>query len=249
MSASATPSDAGASLSLVRALSQDASLQRLQPLTLQSLRRAARSLQVAIHSETVAHALTLYRYVRLQQKLMATRARYKRKAAARKLNIWIAAACSPQSTDLLRRMKRDAHRLFALFREPVDDDEWWPELLGEVAVAAGGGRTRHVLQALFLLDIHSSAIAELYNAAARLQLMRYYLLTKQSARQIEAELLQDGVIEAAPLSSPSSVSPSQQAVPVPLQLPEEEAKVSHGGTFQLRSVHSASCCRLKRTAN
>jgi len=180
---------------LLGALSADRSLQRLQPLTLATLRNAANLLQQAIHTETVAHALTLYRHVRLQQQLMAARG-YLRKNAARKLNSWIAAAYSQQWPDLLTRIKRDAHRMFEVFREPVDQDEWWPTLLTEVAAA--GGRAKHLLTALFTLDRHHSAIVASYYKADRLHLMRYYLLTKRwSGHEIELDLQQDGVVGAA----------------------------------------------------
>ena len=97
---------------LTSLLASDASLQRLQPLPLASLRSAVTALQHAIHSEAMAHALTLYRYTRLQLMLMVTRS-YMRKAAARKLNRWIVAAYRQQWPELLPRIKHDAHRLFA----------------------------------------------------------------------------------------------------------------------------------------
>ena len=143
----------------------------------------------------MAHALTLYRYVRLQQQLMAARG-YPRKNAARKLNSWIAAAYRQQWPDLLTRIKRNAHRLFDVFREPVDDSEWWPELLGQVAAA--GGRAKHLLTALFALDRHHSAIVASYYKADRLRLMRFYLLKKRwSGHEIELDLQQGGVVGAA----------------------------------------------------
>lgn len=224
-----TDSSSSRSASLLSALAGDTSLQRLQPLRLANLRSAVTSLHSAIHSETVAHALTLYRYTRLQQKLMTVR-RYTRKAAARKLNRWIAAAYSQQWPDLLPRIKHDAHRLFDLFSKPANDDEWWPQLLAEITAA--GGRTKHLTLALRTLDCHEEAISNSYSNANRLRLMRYYLLTKQwSAQQIEADLLQEGVIEAA-LPSPQPPPP-----PLPLQQEggdaEQEAQViqvQHEGT-------------------
>ena len=186
----------------------------LPPLPLASIRSAVTSLQLAIHSETVAHALTLYRYIRLQQKLIVMR-RYTRLSAARKLNRWIAAAYNQQLPDLLPRIKHDAHCLFHLFSEPADDDEWWPQLLQPIAAA--GGRAKHLIQALFMLDCHYAAIQEAYGQAERMQLMRYYLLGKQwSALEIENDLLQDGIIEAEPSPPLSSASHPPAASPPPL---------------------------------
>jgi hypothetical protein len=209
---------------LLRAVSADRSLRRLQPALLATLRNAAHSLQQAIHIETVAHALTLYRYVRLQQQLMAARG-YPRKAAARKLNSWIAAAYSQRCPDLLARIKRNAHRLFDVFREPANEEEWWPELLEKVAAA--GGRAKHLLTALFALDSHHSAIVESYDKADWLQLMRYYLLTKRwSGCEIESDLKRDGIVGAP--ASPTSVSSlpalSGQAQQLRVKLEGEEAK-------------------------
>src|SRR6478609_6971272 len=103
--------------SLLAAFDRDASLRR-QPSVRAALRPAVQSLQHAIRAETIAHALTLYRYVRLQRKLMAAAAARRgctRLAAARRLNGWIAAAYSERWPELLPRIKHDAHRLFDLF--------------------------------------------------------------------------------------------------------------------------------------
>ena len=209
----ASHADRSSRVSLLSALASDASLQSLPPLQLANLRTAVTSLQHAIHSETVAHALTLYRYIRLQQKLIAMR-RYTRPKAARKLNRWIAAAYSQQLPELLKRIKHDARYLFRLFSEPAADDEWWPLLLK--AIGAAGGRAKHLIQALFILDTHYAAIQEAYGQAERLRLMRYYLLKKQwSAREIEADLLQDGVIEVAAASPPPPSPQAPAAVPHP----------------------------------
>lgn len=92
-----------------------------------------------------------------------------------------------------------------------------------------------------MLDRHHQAICEAYGQAERLQLMRYYLLTKKcSAREIEADLLQDGIIEAeaaAAVPPPPPPPPLPVASPPPLlpqQQPEQpEAKdgaESHEGT-------------------
>lgn len=202
-------------VSLLSALADDASLQRLPPLQLTSLRSAVTSLQQAIHSDTVAHALMLYRYVRLQQKLIKMR-RYKRITAACKLNKWIAAAYRRQLPDLLPRIKHDAHRMFDLFGEPADDDEWWPQLLQNIDAA--GGRAKYLIESLLTLDSHHEAIVDGYDVAERLRLMRYYLLVKRwSARQIEADLRQDGIIEAAPspLPLPPAVLPPPAVHPLP----------------------------------
>ena len=208
-------------VSLLSALAGDASLQSLPPLQLASLRGAVTPLQHAIHSETVAHALTLYRYIRLQQKLIAMR-RYTRPKAARKLNRWIAAAYSQQLPELLKRIKHDARYLFRLFSEPAADDEWWPLLLK--AIGAAGGRAKHLIQALFMLDCHYAAIQEAYGQAERLRLLRYYLLTKKwSAREIEADLLQDGVIEVAA----AAVAAAAPAALPPPPSPQAPAAVPH----------------------
>ncbi len=230
-------SSSSSSVSLLSALAGDASLQRLQPLRLANLRSAVNALQHAIHSETVAHALTLYRYVRLQQKLIAVR-RYKRKTAARKLNGWISAAYGQQWPDLFLRIKHDAHRLFDLCSEPADDDEWWPQLLEEIAAAHG--RAKHLLVALLALDSHHVAIRQSYTKAHRLQLIRYYLLTQQwSARQIEQDLLQDGIIEAAPPPPLSFPSPSlllQSPPPQLLQLQADEKAVQENNEGTCKSM-------------
>jgi len=231
---SSIASHAPPDVSLLSALASDASLQSLPPLPLQAIHTAVTCLQHAIHSETVARALMLYRYLRLLQKLMAVR-RYTRLTAARKLNRWIAAAYSQQQPDLLPRIRHDAKCLFNLFSEPADDDEWWPRQLRAVAAAAAaaaaaaGGQTKHLLRSLFMLDHHHKAICEVYGQAERLRLMRYYLLTKKwSAREIEADLLQDGVIkaEAAPPLPPPPLLPQQQ----PEQPEAKDGAESHEGT-------------------
>ena len=221
-------------VSLLSALASDASLQSLSPLPLAAIRTAVTCLQHAIHSETVAHALTLYRYLRLLQKLMAMR-RYTRLSAARKLNGWLAAAYSQQLSELVRRIKRDGHRLFDLFSEPADDDEWWPQLLQ--AIGAAGGRAKQLIEALLMLEFHHAAIVEMYDPAERLQLMRYYLLGKRwSARQIEAGLLQDGVIQieadaAAAAAAAAAHPPPLLQAPLPQQQSEEkDGAESHEGT-------------------
>ena len=108
---------------LLAAFESDAAIQALRPLLLARLRLAVESLHTAIESEMVAHALTLYRYTRLQQKLMAAKG-WTRIRAAQQLNPWIAAAYGEQGQELVARLKHDAHRLFDLFSEPADDDEW-----------------------------------------------------------------------------------------------------------------------------
>jgi hypothetical protein len=204
-------------------------------------------LQHAIRAETIAHALTLYRYVRLQRKLMAAAAARRgctRLAAARRLNGWIAAAYGERWPELLPRIKHDAHRLFDLFGEPAADDDWWPQLLEELAARAGGGRAKHLLEALLVLGRHYAAIQCGYTHANRLQLLRYYLLAQQwSARQIEADLLQDGIL-VEPSSSPLLL---QRPDPQP---PRQLKKEGQRAADQLEEKKAAegSCSRAESRA-
>jgi len=179
---------------LLAVFESDAAIQALRPLLRARLRPAVVSLHTAIQSEIVAHALTLYRYTRLQQKLMAAKG-WTRIRAAQQLNPWIAAAYGEHGQELVARIKHDAHRLFDLFSEPADDDEWWPGQLA--AIAAGGGRTKHLLEALLLLNRYHEPIQRFYDTEAdRLQLVRFYLRNKKwKARQIEQDLIADGVIK------------------------------------------------------
>ena len=231
--------------SLLAAFDRDASLQR-QPSVRAALRPAVQSLQHAIRAETIAHALTLYRYVRLQRKLMAAGTRRggcTRLTAAKTLNRWIAAAYSERWPELLPRIKHDAHRLFDLFGEPAADDDWWPRLLEELAARAGGGRARHLLEALLALGRHYAAIQCAYTHANRLQLLRYYLLAQQwSARQIEADLLQDGIL-VEPSSSPLLLHrPDPQP---PRQLNKEGQRAAD--QLEEKKAAEGSCSRAERS--
>jgi hypothetical protein len=110
------------------------------------LRPSVESLDAAIQSEKIAHVLTLFRYVRLQQQLMDAKG-WPRNQAAHHLNEWIAAAYEgqPGAADMLARIKHDAHRLFDLFSEPANDDGWGPDELE--TIAADGSRAKHLLEA------------------------------------------------------------------------------------------------------
>ena len=187
-------SPAPAQQQLLAAFESDAAIQSLRPLLRARLRLAVESLHTAIESEMVAHALTLYRYTRLQQKLMAAKG-WTRIRAAQQLNPWIAAAYGEHGQELVARLKHDAHRLFDLFSEPAGDDEWWPGQLA--AIATDGGRARHLLEALLLLNRYHEPIQRFYDTEAdRLQLVRFYLRTKKwTARRIEQDLIADGVIK------------------------------------------------------
>jgi hypothetical protein len=234
-------------VSLLAAFDRDASLQR-QPSVRAALRPAVQSLQHAIRAETIAHALTLYRYVRLQRKLMAAAATRRggctRLTAAKTLNRWIAAAYGERWPELLPRIKHDAHRLFDLFGEPAADDDWWPRLLEELAAGTGGGRARHLLEALLALDRHYAAIQCAYTHANRLQLLRYYLLGQQwSARQIEADLLQDGVIREPP-SSPLLQLHQTDSQPHRLQEEEEQRAADQ---LEEKEAAEGSCSRAERS--
>ena len=61
----------------------------------------------------------------------------------------------------------------------------------------GGGRTKHLLEALLLLNRYHEPIQRFYDTETdRLQLVRFYLRTKKwKARQIEQDLVDDGVIK------------------------------------------------------
>ena len=181
-------------LQLVIAFESDAAIRSLRPALRASLRPAVESLHTAIHSEMVAHTLMLYRFTRLQQKLMAAK-KWTRIRAARQLNPWIEAAYGEHGQELVARIRHDAHRLFDLFSEPADDDEWWPGQLA--AMVQDGGRTKHLLEALLLLNRYHEPIRRFYDTEAdRLQLVRFYLRTKKwTARQIEQDLIADGVIK------------------------------------------------------
>jgi hypothetical protein len=129
-------------LQLVIAFESDAAIRSLRPAIQNSLRPAVEALHTAIHSEMVAHTLMLYRFTRLQQKLMAAK-KWTRIRAARQLNPWIEAAYGEHGQELVARIRHDAHRLFDLFSEPADDDEWWPGQLA--AMVKDGGRTKHLV--------------------------------------------------------------------------------------------------------
>ena len=181
-------------LQLVAAFESDAAIQSLRSRLRESLRPAVESLHTAIHSEMVAHTLLLYRYTRLQRKLMEAK-EWTRLRAARKLNSWMEAAYGEHGQELIERIKREAHRLFDLFSEPADDDEWWPELFA--GMVKDGSRTKHLLEALLLLNRYHEPIQRFYqDEAAGLELMELYLHTnKWTARQIEQDLIDDGVIK------------------------------------------------------
>lgn len=149
---------------LLTAFEKDAAMKGLRPGLRNRLRPAVSSLQEAIQSEMVAHILTLFRYVRLQQQLMAAK-EWGRNRSAQQLNKWIASAYEGEQgsahVELLARIKHDAHRLFDLFSEPADDDEWWPSELE--AIAAEGGRAKHLLEALLLLNRYHESIQRFYD--------------------------------------------------------------------------------------
>jgi len=191
---------------------------------------AATLLQNALHSETAARVLTLYRYTRLQKKLMCKgRSRY---AAAAKLNKYLTAVYG--ETEWQKKVSSGASRLFQLFAAPARDDEWWPSLLGEIVTCVRGGSLKHLHEALLMFARHRRSIAKRYTPKSRLQLIRYYLLTEQwTARQIEADLQQMGVIAAEhPLPAahadplPASPSPSVHAASSPLLQQEPSAPLS-----------------------
>lgn len=71
---------------LITAFEKDAGVKGLRPGLRDRLRLRV---QAAIQSEMVAHALTLFRYARLQQQLMAAKG-WGRNRAAQQLNKWIA---------------------------------------------------------------------------------------------------------------------------------------------------------------
>ena len=76
----------------------------------------------------------------------------------------------------------------------ADDDDEWPTQLEEIA--AGGGRSKHLLEALILLNRYYEPIKQSYEEVHRLQLLEYYLITKKwSAHQIEQDLINDDVIK------------------------------------------------------
>ena len=195
---SSVHSHIGSSVTLLSAFEDDAFMRKVAPSVLVGLRRDVKSLQRRIHSEMVAHTLTLYHYVRLQQKLMQAR-RCGRLAAARQLNRWLDVAYSDQS-DMLKRLKRDAPRLFDLFSEPADDDEWWVNVLEQIS--ATSSRAKHLLESLFILNHHHAAIKDAYTEENQLMIIKYYILNnKWSARKIEKDLEEDGVV-ASPLQLP-----------------------------------------------
>ena len=119
--------------SLLAVFDNDAIVKGLRPRLRDRLRPSVSLLQAAIQSEMVAHVLTLFRYVRLQQQLMSVK-RWARKRAAKQLNLWIAAAYEGHqfTSELAVRIKHDAHRLFDLFSEPAGDDEWWSPFTKDV---------------------------------------------------------------------------------------------------------------------
>ena len=214
---------------LLTAFDKDAVVKGLRPGLRDRLCPAVSSLQEAIQSEMVAHILTLFRYVRLQQQLMAVK-EWGRNRAAQQLNKWIASAYEGEQgsahVELLVRIKHDAHRLFDLFSEPEDDDEWWPSELE--AIAAEGGRAKHLLEALLLLNRYHESIQKSFEREAdRLQLLEYYLRTvKWSAHQIEQDLINDGVIKPRKKKSQSEAVAPASALAAPSVSPSPSVSVS-----------------------
>jgi len=107
------------SAQLVASFESDAAIQSLRPALRASLRPAVESLQTTIHSEMVAHTLTLYRYTRLQQKLMAAK-KWTRIRSARQLNSWIGAAYGEHGQELVARIRHDASSMSLTLRAPRD---------------------------------------------------------------------------------------------------------------------------------
>jgi hypothetical protein len=185
-SAPARARSASPDTSLLHWFRTDPAITRLGHAARESLQPAVLALGAALHVQDLAHALCLYRYVRLQRALVAALGCI-RKVAAKRLNQWLDAMArrppedaavadtdadadaddSRSASDAIVRLKHDAHRVYDVFGEPSDDAEWWPTLLKRIA----GKRSLHpsrpnsVVRVLYLLNQHHDAISSSYGTS------------------------------------------------------------------------------------
>ena len=94
---------------MLAAFERDATTKALDRSVRARVRQAVQSLSMAIQSEMVAQVLALYRYTRLQQKLMDAKG-WSRIRAAQQLNPWIAAVYGEQGRELMAHIKHNAGR-------------------------------------------------------------------------------------------------------------------------------------------
>lgn len=196
--------------SLLASFLTDPTIHQLSPSFKKRLHSALLSLHTALESQHISRVLSLYRYVRLHH-LLITLKGWARNQAAQHLNKWITQELNCRGEEdvdvgdsitsnefhMLRQLKNDAHRVFELFHEPVEEEEWWPRLLSRIPSLVRENRPKGVLHILRLLNQYHASIVKCYPTLnLRLQLYEWYLTVSGfNATQIKEDLIKDGIIQ------------------------------------------------------